>query len=108
MRRELFDGVVTSRHANRSGANTSSATQIGWGVADHDDVATGDVEAERFARALLCDRWKLASCFVIGAVRTNRESIGIDSGGVELRSRAGDEIAGEQTEDDVRALIERV
>jgi len=108
MRRELFDGVVTRRHTDRSRTNASPAAQIGRGVADHDDVASRDVQPERFARTSLCDRGKLASRFVVGTVRTDCESIRIDAGSIELRSRAGGEIAGEQTKDDVRALIERV
>ena len=61
------------------------------------------------ARALLRDRRQLGARLVIRSVRADLEPVGIDARGGQLRPRAGDEIARQQSERSTSSrCVERV
>src|SRR5262245_56164918 len=99
---------MASRDTDRSRANAAPALDVRGRVANHHHVTTFDDDTQFVACTTLRDRRQLATCFVIGAVRADAKPPRIDSRGAQLRARTRLEIAGEQSEKNVGARVERI
>src|SRR5215216_4125080 len=94
------------RNTNRPRTDGATAVDVRRRVTDHDDILSGDIDAELLSRAALRDGRQLTAALVIGAIGADLKAIRVDASGAQLCVRTGGQVAGEQTEHDVVAGFE--
>src|SRR5687768_5276863 len=102
------DAVVP--RCDRDGARTDRTTagDVAWRVADNDHGTPIDRETEYLARPLLRYRRQLGTDLVIGSVRAQGEPAKVDSRCGQLVLRARFQVPGEQANDAMGSMHERV
>ena len=81
---------------------------VGRRVANDDHRASLDVESQALARASLRDRRQLRANLVVRPERAHRKAVRGDSRGGQLLLGAGFHVAGQQADDAMRAVHQRI
>src|SRR5207237_5666060 len=104
---QAVDRVASGRHANRHRANRHGTRDVVRRVADHDDICRIHVTDPTCARARDCDRYQRVA---IRRVVTKRPAPEVppEIEVLELDARAIEEVARQQTQRDIGALLQRI
>jgi hypothetical protein len=105
---ELLHGVAPRRDTDGARTDADAAGDVGRRVADHDDVVARHRGAEQCLGAASRDLGKLRPLVMIRAERADPKALGRDAHGGQLGVRTRVDVAGEQSEDDVVALLQRM
>jgi hypothetical protein len=99
--------IAAGRNANSARADIASTLDIGWRIANHNDIPAPHIDAEQLSRTTLRDRRQFRPQFMIGSIRADHEHLRIDADCLEFGSRTVDQIPGKKAECDIVTLRKR-